>query len=155
VKSRILGLVLLAVCASHSGAQEITLTAEPVAAGVQVVTHGLPWKAGVSVTAGPLVGIALSDTDVSDAKNAANVFATVIYRPSNVQFVLDPIGAALVVGNDFSAVYPAAQAGADVLLGRWTLGTGIRTIRVAGPNGGADYWTHWIPIRAGLILGSP
>jgi hypothetical protein len=156
VKNTTYTIALLAfMCATGVSAQEVTVTAEPLAVGVQLATKGSPWRLGASMTAGPLVGVAFNDTDVSDAKNAATAFAAIIYRPAKLQVVFNPIGAALIVGNDFSSVYPAAQLGADVVLGRWTLGTAVRTIRIAGPNGGADYWTHWIPVRVGLVLGSP
>ena len=146
-------LLLAFMCAAEAGAQEITLTAEPLAGGVQILTKKGSWRFGASMTAGPLVGVELTDTDVSDATNAATAFAAVVYRASKLQVVLNPIGAALVVGNDFSAVYPAAQVGVDVLLGRFTIGSALRAIRIAGPNGGAEYWTHWIPVRAGYRLG--
>jgi hypothetical protein len=156
VKTKLFTIALLAfMCAARASAQKVTVTAEPVAVGLQLLTKGSSWRMGVSMTAGPLVGVEFNDADVSDAKNAATTFAAIVYRASRVQLVINPIGAALVVGNDFSAVYPTGQLGLDALLGRWTLGTAVRTIRIAGPNGGADYWTHWIPLRVGFTLGSP
>ena len=156
MKNTTYAIALLAfMCAARASAQEVTVTAEPFAVGVQLASKGSPWRIGASMTAGPLVGVEFNDTDVTDAKNAATAFAAIIYRPSKLQIVVNPIGAALIVGNDFSSVYPAAQLGADAVLGRWTVGTAVRTIRIAGPNGGADYWTHWIPVRVGLVLGAP
>jgi hypothetical protein len=67
-----------------------------------------------------------------------------------VELILSPIGAALALGDDFSSVYPSAQFGGQTGGQRWVLGTDLRVMRIAGPNGTGHYWIQWVPVRVGI-----
>ena len=134
-----------------TGRSEITVHAEPIAAGIRYTRAA---SAGVSIgpslTAGPFHGIAVDGDDGPELREVATLYLAIVMTPAErLRVVLQPIGAALATGNDFGAVYPSAQAGVEWRWGRFLAGTDLRVIRVAGPNGSGDYRVHWIPLRLG------
>jgi hypothetical protein len=90
---------------------------------------------------------------VDDVRSWAGAWAVLGYRVKNgIRIHVAPVGAALAVGNDFSAVYPSGQAGLDIGPGRIRVGSALRVIRVAGPNGTGTWWTQWVPVRLSYVF---
>jgi hypothetical protein len=133
-------------------AHELTLHAEPLAAGARYsFAAGSRWRIGPSLTIGPFEGVTLRRGESGELKEWATTYATVSFAPhEQVELILSPIGAALALGDDFSSVYPSAQFGGQTGGRRWVLGTDLRVMRIAGPNGTGHYWIQWVPVRVGL-----
>ena len=130
---------------------EITVHAEPIAAGVRYARAiGTRTFVGPALTAGPFHGVAIDDAAGADLREVATLHLAFVVAPTErLRVVLQPVGVALATGNDFGAAYPSAQGGMEWRLGRFVAGTDLRVIRVAGPNGSGDYRIHWIPLRVG------
>lgn len=153
-------LVLIAVAGREAAAQaalpshrnELTLHAEPIAAGARYsFAAGSRWRIGPALTIGPFEGVTLRRGQSGQLREWATAYATVSFAPHDrVDLILSPIGAALAVGDDFGSVYPSAQLGVQTGGRRWVLGTDLRVMRIAGPNGTGDYWLQWVPMRVGL-----
>ena len=153
-------LVFAAVTGREAGAQaappfqrhELTVHAEPLAAGARYsFAAGTRWRIGPSLTIGPFEGVTLRRGQSGELKEWATTYATVSFVPGDrLELILSPIGAALALGDDFGSVYPSAQLGAQTGGRRWLLGTDLRVMRIAGPNGTGDYWLQWVPVRIGL-----
>jgi hypothetical protein len=137
--------------APSSGANELSLHAEPLAAGGRYSRAlGTRWRIGPSLTIGPFEGVTLRRGQSGRLKEWATTYATVSFSPAAmIDLVASPIGAALALGDDFSSVYPSAQFGVQVGE-RWVFGTDLRVIRIAGPAGSGLYWVQWIPARVGV-----
>lgn len=130
---------------------EIAIHIEPIAAGIRYAgAIGPRVSIGPSLTAGPFHGITLGDDDGAELREAGTAYLAIVLAPAErLRVVLQPIGAAVVTGDDFGAAYPSAQGGVEWRWGRFVAGTDLRVIRVAGPNGSGDYRLHWIPLRIG------
>lgn len=137
---------------AHGG---YVLHVEPLAVGLQYGwAVGGGWRIGPQIIVGPFEGVVLHRTLRDQAKEWASTYVSAkCPLGPRAEVAVAPIGATLVVGNDFRAVYPTAQVGLDYRAGRVFIGSDLRVIRIAGPNGTGDYWTHWIPVRIGLALG--
>ena len=140
-----------AVFAQQTRSSEISLFVEPLAVGSQLLL-GRSFAVGAAVSGGPMTGIDLSDTELRDTDALAAAQLVVALGSPRVRLLLSPIGAALLNGGDFSAVYPSGQVGLDIARGRWRFGTHLRVIRIAGTNNTADYWAAWLPLRIGYTL---
>jgi hypothetical protein len=57
-----------------------------------------------------------------------------------------------VIGSDFGVVFPSAQLELSRGVGRFRVGTVLRTIRVAEANDRATWWTEWLPLRLSVAL---
>jgi len=130
---------------------EVAILLESVAGGIQYLRTGTGRLVlGASLTAGPQFGLTISDADVDDIRAWASAHATLgLGSSEGLRFLLSPIGASVIVGNDFGAVYPSGEAGIELARGRLRLGTLMRMIRIAGANGTGNYWTRWVPLRVG------
>lgn len=139
--------------AGRSAGTQVAILAEPLAAGLEVAWAGTRVRAGVALMAGPQFGVDVADAD-ADVRSWANAQLMLGYRPAHTfELYLSPIGAALVIGDDFAAVYPSAQAGVEFGAGRIRFGSLFRVIRIAGGNGTGTYWTQWIPLRVAYSIG--
>lgn len=151
-------IALLLVClvgrlpaqSSHT----VTLFAEPIAGGVEYLrSAGGAWHLGAGVGVGPSEGLDLGAAPFFDADPWATGYLTLAVRSARgMELALSPVGAIVIVASDFGVVYPSVQAHLSVGVGRFRLGTIVRTIRLAGPNGGSDWWTQWLPLRVGIRL---
>ncbi|HPF63135.1 MAG: hypothetical protein KC544_12665 [Gemmatimonadetes bacterium] len=147
-------LVVPIATAAGQGGTEVGLFAEPIAGGVQL-SHGVSerWRLGAAIGFGPSEGIDLQELPFRDVDPWATGYVNVAWRSrAGLEVAVSPIGAVVVIGDDFGVVYPSGQAQLSVPLGRIRVGTIVRTIRVAGANNSADWWTQWIPLRVGLTL---
>lgn len=120
------------------------------------VAVGKGWRVGPQLIVGPFHGISVHPKAPDDLKEWVSAYVAVRYplgRRAVIAFA--PVGASVVVGGDFAAVYPSAQLGGDYRAGRVLIGSDVRVIRIAGPNDTGDYWIQWIPLRIGLVLGRP
>jgi hypothetical protein len=140
--------------AQNSVRHDVALLAEPLAAGVQYVIHsGGGLRFGAALVAGPQFGVDVANSR-SDIRAWASVNPVLGYRFSNgAEFFISPIGASAIIGNDFGAIYPSGQAGAEFGVGPLRFASLIRTIRIAGGNGTGTYWTQWLPLRVGIPFG--
>lgn len=153
-------LVLAAVTGGEVSAQttlpsrrhELTVHAEPLAAGARYAfAAGTRWRIGPSLTVGPFEGVTLRRGQSGELKEWATTYATVSFAPDDrLDLILSPIGAVLALGDDFGSIYPSAQLGVQTGGRQWRLGTDLRLMRIAGPNGTGDYWLQWVPVRVGL-----
>lgn len=134
---------------------EVTLFAEPAAGGAQYLYYlGQGWRGGVTVTAGPTYGVRVSKELSGDIRNWGSAYATIGFRTrGGIEANISPIGVAAIIGNDFGTVYPSGQGYLGVARGRLRAGSVLRVIRIAGGNGSGEYWTQWVPLRVGIVLG--
>lgn len=134
---------------------EWTVSAEPWAAGVQYLYQlGGPVRAGLAVTAGPFGGVTLARGTTGELREWATAYLAVGLRSTaGVEAILNPIGLAVVVGNDFGTVYPSAQGQLGIARRRLRLGSIVRVIRIAGGHGTGLYRWQWIPLRIGYAWG--
>lgn len=134
---------------------ELVLHVEPAALGVHYsLAVGGDWRVGPQLVLGPFHGVSLHRESSGELKEWASAYLSVRY-PVGRRAVLAvaPVGASLVLGGDFAAVYPTGQIGGDYRVGRVLIGSDLRVIRIAGPNGTGDYWIQWIPLRIGIVFG--
>jgi len=136
-----------------SGRNEVTLSAEPVAAGVRYLRGGaIGFRFGAGFTVGPLRGVSLVDADSGELDEWATMHALVGFRwAGGIQVSLGP-GASLAVGDDFSSLYPSGRADLEWGRGRFRIGTAVTTMRIASSFGAGDYWVRWIPVRLGIAF---
>lgn len=148
-------LTLLASPETAAGQGPVTLVAEPIAAGVEVLGRvGGTTRLGLTATAGPSETVHLGTALGRDYRTVVNGYATVGLRvATNVEALVSPIGVAVVTGDDYAAAYPSAQAALAIAAGTLRLGSGIRVVRIAGSKGRGDYWWQWVPVRVGVPLG--
>lgn len=146
---------VLAAPTFATGQGPVTLVAEPIAAGVEVLGRvGAATRLGITATAGPSETVNLEESWSRDYRTVLNGYATLGLRVTpSIEALISPIGVAVVTGDDFAAAYPSAQAALAVAAGRLRLGSGIRVVRIAGGSGTGDYWWQWIPLRIGVPLG--
>ncbi|HET9066597.1 MAG TPA: hypothetical protein VFN22_12325 [Gemmatimonadales bacterium] len=132
----------------------VTLFAEPIAGGVEYLRSvGGAWHLGAGVGVGPSEGLNLGAAPSFDADPWATGYLTLAVRSARgMELALSPAGLIAIVASDFGVIYPSAQVQLSVGAGRFRLGTIVRTIRLAGPNGGSDWWTQWLPLRVGIRL---
>ena len=133
-------------------ANEITIHAEPIAAGIRYTRAlGSRVAIGPALIVGPFHGATISKDGFGELREWATAYlgAVVALTPS-FRVTLQPVGAALATGDDFGAVYPSAQGGVEVVAGKMRIGSDIRILRIAGGNGSGLYWTQWVPIRVGI-----
>ena len=132
---------------------EVTVTAEPVAAGIQYLRSEGSFRLGIGVTAGPAYGVVLRRGGFGQLREWATAYPVLGLRVSpNLEFLLSPIGAALLGGDDFGAVYPSAQGGVVLGMGSVRAGSWVRVVRIAGGSGTGIYRLVWTPIRLGYAL---
>jgi len=133
---------------------EVQLFVEPVRAGAQVLLgRGPVWRAGLALGAGPSYAVTLRSAETRDVRSWAGAWAVVSARARNgIGVSVSPIGAALVIGNDFSAVYPSGEIAIAVGQGRVRGGSLVRVIRIAGGFGTGTWWTQWVPVRVSLVF---
>jgi GNAT superfamily N-acetyltransferase len=132
---------------------EVTVTAEPLAAGVQYLRASGSFRLGIGLTAGPAYGVVLRRGEFGRLREWATAYPVLGFGVSqNLEVALSPIGAALLGGDDFGAVYPSAQAGVVLGLGAIRVGSWVRVVRIAGGNGTGIYRVVWTPIRLGYAL---
>ena len=139
--------------ASAARPNEVTVTAEPLAAGVQYLRSEGNFRLGIGLTAGPVYGVVLGGPEFGRLREWATGYPVLGLRVSpNLEVVISPIGAALLGGDDFGAVYPSAQGG--VVLGRGSIrvGSWVRVVRIAGGNGTGAYRVVWTPVRLGYAI---
>jgi hypothetical protein len=143
------------IAAQAQERHEFQLHVEPVAVGIRSATPiGKGWRVGPTLIAGPFEGVDLNESTSGDLQEVLNGFLTFGYRfTPAAELVISPIGASLGTGDDYAAIYPSAQAGLQVKVGRAWIGSDIRVIRIAEGNNQGTYWTQWIPLRVGLTLG--
>ncbi len=113
---------------------------------------GAAWSVGGDVSVGKHAVV-----DVTDAGAGIDTYATgylvLRWTPDAAwQVVLNPIGFAVVVGNDFGTAYPSTRLGVSRFLGRWGIGTEVRVVRIAGGGGSGDYRIQWAPVRLAVRL---
>lgn len=138
--------------AAQSG---VTISLEAAALGARWLHPvGGGWAAGVEAALGPRFGVRLAGDELDGARTWASASLTFASSSAGgVRGRVSPIGAALVVGNDYAALYPAAEAGAETEYGRLRAGSGVRVLRVAGANGTGEWRAWWVPLRLGYTLG--
>jgi GNAT superfamily N-acetyltransferase len=156
-------LLLLSLGAAGLGAQatpapasrpnELTLTAEPVAAGIQFLRGAGSVRLGIGLTAGPVYGVVIRRGEFGRLREWATAYPVLALRVSpGLTVALSPIGAALLGGDDFGAVYPSAQGGLVLGSGAIRVGSWVRVVRIAGGEGTGNYRVVWTPIRLGYAL---
>lgn len=132
---------------------EMTVTAEPLAAGIQYLHAWGSFRLGIGVTAGPAYGVVVRRGEFGRLREWATAYPVLGFRVSrNLEMALSPIGAALLGGDDFGAVYPSAQGGVVLGLDPIRVGSWVRVVRIAGGNGTGNYRVVWTPIRLGYAL---
>ena len=132
---------------------ELTVTAEPLAAGIQYLRAAGRFRLGIGLTAGPAYGVVLRRGDFGRLREWATAYPVLGLRVSpGLTVALSPIGAALLGGDDFGAVYPSAQGGAVVGSGPLRVGSWVRVVRIAGGSGTGIYRVVWTPIRLGYAM---
>jgi hypothetical protein len=147
------GLGAQATAAPAARPNEVTVTAEPVAAGIQYLRAAGRFRLGIGLTAGPVYGVVLGGPEFGRLREWATGYPVLGLRVSpNLEVVISPIGAALLGGDDFGAVYPSAQGGVVLGLGSIRVGSWVRVVRIAGGNGTGSYRVVWSPIRLGYAL---
>ena len=132
---------------------EVTVAAEPLAGGIQYL-HGFgSFRLGLALTAGPAYGVVLRRGEFGRLREWATAYPVLGVRVGpNLEVALSPIGAALLGGDDFGAVYPSAQGGVVLGLGSIRVGSWIRVVRVAGGEGTGIYRVVWTPVRLGYAM---
>jgi GNAT superfamily N-acetyltransferase len=144
---------LRAQATAASRPNEVTFTAEPLAAGIQHLRASGRFRLGLGLTAGPVYGVVLGGPEFGRLREWATGYPVLGLRVSrNLEVALSPIGAALLGGDDFGAVYPSAQGGMVLGLGSIRLGSWVRVVRIAGGDGTGSYRVVWTPIRLGYAL---
>jgi hypothetical protein len=132
---------------------EVTLTAEPLAAGIQYLRASGRFRLGLGLTAGPVYGVVLGGPEFGRLREWATGYPVLGLRVTpKLEVAISPIGAALLGGDDFGAVYPSAQGGVVLGLGSIRVGSWVRVVRIAGGNGTGAYRVVWTPIRAGYAI---
>jgi hypothetical protein len=154
VKKILLTLVLaLAAPATSSAQSRVSVNAEPVAIGLDYGNRSAGWGLAVEALGGPQYGVDLHGTAESSARRWASTFASLRYRSAGgFGVILSPLGASLMIGNDYSAVYPSAQLGVDYGKGRLGVGTFARVFRIPTADSNAEYWAQWVPVRISYSL---
>jgi hypothetical protein len=148
-------LVGMLGAAPAAAQRSVTLVAEPIAVGVEVLGRiGATTRVGLTATGGPSETVNLGEALSRDYRTVVNGYVTIGLRVApKVEALVSPIGVAVVTGDDFAAACPSAQAAFAVAAGRLRFGSGLRVVRIAGGNGTGDYWWQWIPVRIGIPLG--
>jgi GNAT superfamily N-acetyltransferase len=147
------GLGAQATAAPVSRPNEVTVTAEPLAAGIQYLRASGAFRLGIGLTAGPVYGLVLGGPEFGRLREWATAYPVLGLQVSpGLTVAFSPIGAALLGGDDFGAVYPSAQAGAVLALGAIRVGSWVRVVRIAGGDGTGSYRAVWTPIRLGYAL---
>ncbi|HEY9518745.1 MAG TPA: GNAT family N-acetyltransferase [Gemmatimonadales bacterium] len=147
------GLGAQATPAPAFPANELTVTAEPLAGGIQYVHGAGSFRLGIGLTAGPVYGVVLGGPEFGRLREWATAYPVLGLRVSpRFTVALSPIGAALLGGDDFGAVYPSAQAGAELALGAIRVGSWVRVVRIAGGDGTGSYRVVWSPVRLGYAM---
>ena len=132
---------------------EATVTAEPLAGGIQYSRGSGSFRLGLGLTAGPVYGVVLRRGEFGRLREWATAYPVLGVRVApNLELSLSPIGAALLGGDDFGAVYPSAQGGVVLGLGSIRVGSWIRVVRIAGGEGTGIYRVVWTPIRLGYAM---
>lgn len=148
-----LGAQATASAAPAARPNEVTVTAEPVAAGIQYLHASGSFRLGIGVTAGPAYGVVLRRGEFGRLREWATAYPVLGFGVApNLEVALSPIGAALLGGDDFGAVYPSAQGGVVLGLGTIRVGSWVRVVRIAGGNGTGIYRVVWTPIRLGYAM---
>ncbi len=139
--------------ADRAGRNEITLTAEPIAAGARYLRGAASgFRFGASLTIGPLHGVTLVDADTGNLDEWATMYALIGVRwAGGIQVSLGP-GASLAIGDDFSSLYPSGRADIEWASGRFRVGTAVSTMRIASSYGTGDFRVRWIPVRLGIAF---
>lgn len=138
---------------SASRPNEVTITAEPLAAGMQYLRGSGSVRLGIGLTAGPVYGVVIRRGEFGRLREWVTAYPVLGFRVSpGLTAALSPIGAALLGGDDFAAVYPSAQAGLVLGSGSIRAGSWIRVVRIAGGEGTGIYRVVWTPIRLGYVL---
>ena len=147
------GLGAQAAAAPASRPNEVTVTVEPLAGGIHYL-HGFgSFRLGLGLTAGPAYGVVLRRGEFGRLREWATAYPVLGVRvASNLEVALSPIGAALLGGDDFGAVYPSAQGGVVLGLGSIRVGSWIRVVRIAGGESTGIYRVVWTPIRLGYAM---
>jgi len=147
------GLSAQASAVPASRPDELTVTAEPLAAGIQYLRAAGSFRLGIGVTAGPVYGVVLGGPEFGRLREWATAYPVVGLRVSpSLTVALSPIGAALLGGDDFGAVYPSAQGGLVLGSGSIRVGSWVRVVRIAGGDGTGSYRVAWTPIRLGYAM---
>jgi hypothetical protein len=136
------------------GRNRIVVFVEPLAAGAQY-TRGIGggWSTGAAVVAGPLRAVTIAQGGSGQFREWLGAYALLRYGPDQgIQAAVSPVGAALIVGDDFAAVYPSAQAGLEFARGRLNAGSWVRLIRIAGGGGSGLYRVRWSPVQLGYAF---
>jgi hypothetical protein len=108
---------------------------------------------GLGLTAGPLYGVVLRRGEFGRLREWATAYPVLGFGVApNLEVALSPIGAALLGGDDFGAVYPSAQAGLVWGSGPLRLSSWVRVVRIAGGSGTGIYRVVWTPIRLGYAM---
>jgi GNAT superfamily N-acetyltransferase len=132
---------------------EVTVTAEPLAGGVQYLRGTGVVRLGAGLTAGPVYGVVLGGPEFGRLREWATAYPVLGLRVSpGLTVAVSPIGAALLGGDDFGAVYPSAQAGAELAVGAIRVGSWLRVVRIAGGDGTGSYRAVWSPVRLGYAM---
>lgn len=110
------------------------------------------WSVGLDLSVGKHLVV-----DVTDEGSGVTTYATGYlgagWRPNeHWQVALSPVGLALVVGNDFAAIYPSGRFGISYFWERIGVGSELRVVRIAGSFGSGDYWVQWAPVRISFRL---
>ena len=147
------GLAAQATAVPGPRPNELTVTAEPLAAGVQYLRTAGSVQLGIGLVAGPAYGVVLRRGDFGRLREWATAYPVLGVRVSpGVRVALSPIGAALLGGDDFGAVYPSAQGGVVLGSGAIRAGSWVRVVRIAGGGGTGIYRGVWTPIRLGYAM---
>ncbi len=138
-------------CVSQVSPGFVEVHVEAVAVGAAlVVPVGGAWSVGGDVSVGKHAVV-----NVTDAGAGIDTYATgylgLRWTPDAAwQLALSPLGAAVVVGNDFGTAYPSARLGISRFWRRVGIGTEVRLVRIAGGGGSGDYWVQWVPVRVAV-----
>jgi GNAT superfamily N-acetyltransferase len=147
------GLTAQATAVPASRPNELTVTAEPLAAGIQYLRAAGSFRLGLGVTAGPMYGVVLGGPEFGRLREWVTAYPVAGLRVSpSLTVALSPIGAALLSGDDFGAVYPSAQGGLELGSGSIRAGSWVRVVRIAGGDGTGSYRVVWTPIRLGYAM---
>ncbi|MGE3801473.1 MAG: hypothetical protein AB7H80_10660 [Candidatus Kapaibacterium sp.] len=110
------------------------------------------WSVGLDLSVGKHLVVDLTD-EGSGVTTYATGYLGATWRPNaDWQVAFNPIGLALVVGNDFAAIYPSGRFGVSYFWERIGIGTELRLVRIASSFGTGDYWGQWSPVRVSLRL---
>jgi hypothetical protein len=111
-------------------------------------------QVGAMVGLGPSLAVAVTEHDYYETEDLLEPFyagvALACRFAGPVGVELCPLRAALVVGNDWSSVYPGAHFKVFAAWSGVRVSSQLKLVRIAGGDGTGYYVTTWVPLLVAL-----